>query len=83
MKSSKVQAGRPRGCKPCPHIEIPGDTLIPKSEAASELGVNVRTITRMNPASTRIGGRCYVAIGALRKQLADGLSSSKRTRRHG
>jgi hypothetical protein len=74
------KAGRPRGSVPRPHIEIPGDVLIPKSEAAAELGVAPRTITRMQVPSTLIGGVCYVPRGRIREMLADSLSSPKKRR---
>jgi hypothetical protein len=35
-KSEQHKAGRPRGRRPRPRIEIPGDVLAPKSEAADE-----------------------------------------------
>jgi hypothetical protein len=73
--------GRPHGPKPRPHISIDGDTLIPKSEAAQELGVAVRTLTRMRPPTVMFGGIAYVAREKLRQMIADGLSSPKRGRR--
>jgi hypothetical protein len=79
-KASHNKAGRPHGRAPRPHIEIPGDILAPKSEAAEELGISQRTLTRMRPQSTLVGGVSYVAMGALRKQIADGLTAPKRAR---
>jgi hypothetical protein len=85
MSSPKAKAqhkaGRPRGRAPRPHIQIPGDTLVPKNEAAQELGIAVRTLTRMKVPSTLVGGVSYVAIGKMRQIIADGLSSPKRGRR--
>jgi hypothetical protein len=43
MSKSAKRAGRPPGRRPRPHIKLPGDTLIPKSELAAELGVAVPT----------------------------------------
>jgi hypothetical protein len=77
-KVQKRKAGRPPGRVPRPHIPIDGDTLVPKVEAAKELGVAVRTITRMKPATTLFGGVAYIAMGKLRQQIADGLSSPKK-----
>jgi hypothetical protein len=80
IETSPHKAGRPRGRRPRPRIEIPGDVLAPKSEAAEEIGVSQRTLTRMRPQSTLIGGVSYVALGALRAQIAAGLSTSKKRR---
>ena len=41
-KASPNKAGRPRGRAPRPHIEIPGDVLIPETEASAEPGVPMR-----------------------------------------
>jgi hypothetical protein len=38
-KASPNKAGRPRGRVPRPPIQIDGDVLIPKTEAAQQLGV--------------------------------------------
>jgi hypothetical protein len=80
IEKSPRKAGRPHGRVPRPHIEIPGDTLVPKTEAAQQLGVATRTITRMRPATTMFGGVAYVAIGKLRQQIAAGLSSKSKRR---
>jgi hypothetical protein len=55
--------------------------LVPKTEAAAEIGIAVRTLTRMKVPSTLVGGVSYVAIGKMRQIIADGLSSPKRGRR--
>jgi hypothetical protein len=81
MSKSVKKAGRPPGRRPRPHIEIPGDVLIPKTEAAAEIGVAVRTVTRMRVPSLLIGGISYVAMGRLRQMLADSLSGSPKKRR--
>ena len=75
------KAGRPHGRAPRPHIQIDGDVLVPKGEAAQELGIAVRTLTRMKPPSVLVGGISYVAMGKLRQQIAEGLSSKKRRTR--
>jgi hypothetical protein len=83
MKSAKKaprKAGRPSGRAPRPHIPIEGDTLVPKADAAKELGVCARTVTRMRPPTVRFGGVAYVAIGQLRQQIAAGLKK-RRARR--
>jgi hypothetical protein len=72
------KAGRPQGRVPRPHIQIDGDVLVPKGEAARELGIATRTLTRMRPPSVLVGGISYVAMGKLRAQIAEGLSSKKR-----
>jgi hypothetical protein len=80
-KSAKVQpgkAGRPRGRVPRPHIPIEGDTLVPKAEAARDMGVAMRTVTRMRPPTVYVGGVAYVAIGQLRQQIAAGLKQRRR-----
>jgi hypothetical protein len=74
------KAGRPHGRAPRPHIQIDGDVLVPKTEA-QELGVAVRTLTRMKPATTLFGGLADVAMGKLHQQIADGLSPKTRGRR--
>jgi hypothetical protein len=79
-KVQKRKAGRPPGRVPRPHIPIDGDTLVPKVEAAKELGVVPRTITRMRPETVYFGNVAYVAIGKLRAQIAAGLSSPKKRR---
>jgi hypothetical protein len=79
MSKSVKKAGRPPGRRPRPHIEIPGDVLIPKTEAAAEIGVAVRTVTRMRVPSLLIGGISYAAMGRLRH--ADSLSGSPKKRR--
>jgi hypothetical protein len=78
ITTHKPSPGRPPGRKPRPHIQIEGDTLVPKNDAAAELGVSVRTISRMRPPTTVFGGVAYVAMGKLRAQIADGLSSPKK-----
>ncbi len=64
-----------------PQIQIEGDVLVPKPVVAKELGVATRTLTRMKPKSALVGGFSYVAIGALRRQLAEKLSTPKQRRR--
>jgi hypothetical protein len=76
----KRKAGRPRGRAPRPHIPIEGDTLVPKTQAAQELGVATRTVTRMRPETVYFGGVAYIAIGKLRAQIADGLAAPKKRR---
>jgi hypothetical protein len=78
---AKCKKGGPHGRRPRPHIEIPGDVLVPKGEAAKELGIATRTLTRMRPPFVLVGGICYVAMGKLREQIADSLSSAKRRAR--
>lgn len=81
VKEVQRKAGRPRGRAPRPHITLPnGSVLIPKSDAASEIGVAVRIITRMRLPSTRIGGVCYVARGAVLKAIADNLTTPSKRR---
>jgi hypothetical protein len=77
-KAQHGKAGRPPGPRPRPRIEIPGDVLVPKSEAADELGMSRRTLTRMRPPSVLVAGVSYIAMGKLRAQIADGLSSPKK-----
>jgi hypothetical protein len=73
------KAGRPRGPNQRPNIPLAnGDTLVPKTKAADELGVSPRTLTRMKPSTVMFGGISYVAMGKLRAQIAEGLSSKKR-----
>jgi hypothetical protein len=79
-EKSPRKAGRPHGRAPRPPIQIEGDTLVPKVEAAEELGIAVRTLTRMRPASTLIGGVSYVSMAKLRQQLADKLAAPKKRR---
>jgi len=82
-KSAKVQprkAGRPPGRVPRPHIPIDGDTLVPKAEAAKDMGVAMRTVTRMRPPTVYVGGVAYIAIGQLRQQIAEGLKKRKARR---
>jgi hypothetical protein len=79
-EKSPRKAGRPHGRVPRPHIPIEGDTLVPKAQAAEELGVATRTVTRMRPETVYIGGVAYIAIGKLRQQIADGLKK-RRSRR--
>jgi hypothetical protein len=74
------KAGRPRGRVPRPHIPIDGDTLVPKVEAARELGVATRTLTRVRPVSTLIGGVSYISMAKLRQQLACKLAAPKKRR---
>ena len=79
-KKAQRKAGRPPGRAPRPHIPIDGDTLVPKAEAAKELGVHPRTITRMHPPTAYFGNVAYIAIGQLRQQIAAGLKQ-RRARR--
>jgi hypothetical protein len=72
--------GRPRGRTPRPHIEIPGDTLVLRTEAARELGVAAVTLRKMKPPTVLIGGFAYVAMCKLRQQIAEGLSVPKKRR---
>jgi hypothetical protein len=74
-EKSPRKAGRPHGRVPRPHIPIEGDTLVPKAQAAEELGVATRTVTRMRPETVYFGG-----VGKLRQQIADGLKK-RRSRR--
>ena len=76
--TKKLSLGRPPGRVPRPHIPIDGDTLVPKAEAARDLGISTRTLSRMRPASTLIGGISYVSMAKLRQQIAAGLSSPKK-----
>jgi hypothetical protein len=76
---SKRKAGRPHGRVPRPRITLDnGDILIPKDEAASEIGISRRTLTRMRVSSTIVGGVSYVSQRGLRAHIADGLSSPKK-----
>jgi hypothetical protein len=72
---------RRKSRKPLPEIKIEGDTLVPKATAAKELGICVRTLSRMKPKSILIGGWAYVAIGALRRQIVEKLETSTERRR--
>jgi hypothetical protein len=75
------KAGRPRGRAPRPPIQLPdGTTLIAKTQAAAELGVNTRTITRMRTETVLFGGVAYVHKEKLAQQIADGLKK-RRVRR--
>ena len=75
------KAGRPRGRMPRPHITLnDGDTLIPKDEAAREIGISRRTLTRMRVPSTLVAGVAYISQRGLRQQIADGLSVPKKRR---
>jgi hypothetical protein len=78
--STKRHRGRPPGRQPRPHIPIPGDTLVPKHEAAAGLGISARTLTRMRVPSAKFAGVSYVAIGKMREIIAAGLSSPKAKR---
>jgi hypothetical protein len=83
MSAKKVQrkAGRPPGRVPRPPIQLPnGQTLIPKVQAAAELGVVTRTITRMHPETVMFGGVAYVNREKLRQQIAAGLKQRRRGR---
>jgi hypothetical protein len=79
-EKSPRKAGRPHGRAPRPPIQIEGDTLVPKVEAAKELGIAVRTLTRMHPPTVKVGGIAYIAREKLRAQIAAGLSSPKKRR---
>jgi hypothetical protein len=47
------KVGRPPGRMPRPHIPIEGDTLIPKADAAKELGVCARARRPSGLAASR------------------------------
>jgi hypothetical protein len=80
-KKAPHKAGRPRGRVPRPLIQLPnGQTLIPKAQAAAELGVVTRTLTRMRPETVMFGGVAYVNREKLRQQIAAGLKQ-RRARR--
>jgi hypothetical protein len=73
------KAGRPPRRRPRPRITLPnGDVLIPKTEAAEEIGISRRTLTRMRAPSTLVAGVSYVSQRGLRQMIADGLSSPKK-----
>jgi hypothetical protein len=76
----KRKAGRPPGRAPRPHIPIDGDTLVPKVEAAKELGVVPRTLTRMRAETLYFGGVAYVNREKLAQQIADSASVPKKRR---
>jgi hypothetical protein len=77
----KRKAGRPPGRAPRPNIPLPdGTTLIPKSQAAAELGVVPRTLTRMRPETVMFGGIAYLNREKLAQQIADSASVPKKRR---
>jgi hypothetical protein len=56
------------------HIEIDGDTLIPRVEFAEDiLGVSDKTASKMNLPTTYVGGMAYVARNASLKIVADAV----------
>jgi hypothetical protein len=83
-KSAKVQprkAGRPPGRVPRPSISLPdGSTLTPKAQEAKDLGVSMRTLTRMRPETVYFGGVAYVNREKLHEQIASGIKK-RRARR--
>jgi hypothetical protein len=75
------KAGRPPGRAPRPRINLDnGDVLIPKDEAAQEIGISRRTLTRMRVPSTVVGGVAYISQRGLRQQITDGISAPKKRR---
>ena len=79
-KSAKVRrkAGRPHGRAPRPPITLPdGTTLIPKTQAAEELGVVMRPITRMPAKTIMFGGVAYVNREKLHQRIASGLKKRR------
>jgi hypothetical protein len=77
-EKSPRKAGCPHGRRPRPPIQLPdGTTLTAKTQAAEELGVNVRTITRMRPETVLFGGVAYVNREKLSQQIADGLKKRR------
>jgi hypothetical protein len=80
-KAQPRKAGRPPGRAPRPPIKLRnGQTLIPKSQAAAELGVVMRTLTRMRPETVMFGGVAYVNREKLAEQIAARLKK-RRARR--
>jgi hypothetical protein len=75
------KAGRPRGRVTRPRITLDnGDVLIPKDEAAGEIGISRRTLTRMRVPTTVVGGVAYISQRGLRQQIEDSLSTPKKRR---
>ena len=54
--------------------------LVPRSEAAWELGISERSLANMRPPTTLVKGRAYVDIGQLRQMIADSVSSPMKER---
>jgi hypothetical protein len=50
-----------------------GRVLRPRDRFASELQIHPRTLARMNPATTRIGGIAYVDVASTLADIAAGL----------
>ena len=78
QKMSNVKAiGRPPGRHPRrdrPNIQLPdGEVLIPRPSFATEIGVSVKTATRMNLPTVYIGNVAFVAKNASLKILAGRL----------
>jgi hypothetical protein len=53
------------------HIEIDGETLIPRTEFAEYLGISEKTAQRMNLPTTYIGNVAYVAKNASLRVVAE------------
>ena len=62
-------------------IEIDGDELVPRDDEAATLRMCSRSLRRLNPPTTYIGGVAYVKRRATRKLLADRASKPKRKHR--
>jgi hypothetical protein len=59
-ETPRVARGRPRRLHPRHRIHLPsGDFLQARSELAAELGVNPRSLVRLNLPTTFVGGVAY------------------------
>jgi hypothetical protein len=80
-KKAPRKAGGPPGRVPRPRITLDnGDILVPKDEAAQEIGISRRTLTRMRVPSTIVGGIAYISQRGLRQQIADSVATPKKRR---
>ena len=63
-------------------IELPdGDALVPREDLAADLRISSRSLARLNPSTTIVGGVAYVRDKATRQLLADRASKPKRKHR--
>jgi hypothetical protein len=78
-RENSIEGGaHPKPRQPRLRIEVPGDILVLRTEAARELGVAACTLRNMRPPTVMLGGFAYVAIGKLRQQIASGLTAPKK-----
>jgi hypothetical protein len=70
-EAATAKRRRPR--RRLPEIRLPnGDTLVPRADfARDEIGVCERTVKRLDPPTTYIGGIAYVARDASLKIIGD------------